>query len=709
MKRGLGFGKIGMNLGSLKLADKKPEEELANKPVAEDSGGGGGFGKIMGADSGGFGKISAANTSSAPSTKTVPDQRNEEDVDIAKVMGFSGFASGKPKKAQQFDVEAMFATAAKSAQEANLVNNQKLEDEGRQHLDSDFILPTASSESSKKSSDSEKKKPEKVQKPEVDKTKKGSDDSDSDSDDSSDDDMIGPVPPSSTQNENEDEGEDSEGEKEESVVDKIPRSHEIKLVHGDKAITSLSLDPSGARVISGGIDYDLKLWDFAGMDPSLRSFRKIRPCESHVLNSLEYSTTGDKILVVSGNAQPKVLDRDGGELFECVKGDQYVLDQARNKGHTAAGSCGAWHPKIKSEFLTSAADATLRLWLVEDNGRKTKQVIKCKSRKNGLRTNPTACTYSRDGLLVCGACIDGSIKMWDHRKNFVNVALNMEGAHQNGSEITCVQFGYDNRLVATRSNDETLKLWDVRMFKKYINCANGLFSRFAQTECCFSPDDRLILTGTSMEKGDKAGKLIFFDKETFDKAFEMEVGNSHVIRAAWHPKLNQIMVGSGDGVVRVYYDPERSIRGAKLCMVKKRTEAKQVNYIATQRIITPYALPLFKEGNERQKSTYRQMVKDRKDPTRSKNPEPPQLIKGTGGKTAQGGSTLHSWMAKQIAVKNKDDHIDPRERILRHAKDAAENPYWVDNAYQKTQPKPIFREIGDDEPPEKMTKKETFG
>ena len=38
------------------------------------------------------------------------------------------------------------------------------------------------------------------------------------------------------------------------------------------------------------------------------------------------------------------------------------------------------------------------------------------------------------------------------------------------------------------------------------------------------------------------------------------------------------MVGSGDGIVRVYYDPERSVRGAKLCMVKKRTEAKQVFY-----------------------------------------------------------------------------------------------------------------------------------
>jgi hypothetical protein len=38
----------------------------------------------------------------------------------------------------------------------------------------------------------------------------------------------------------------------------------------------------------------------------------------------------------------------------------------------------------------------------------------------------------------------------------------------------------------------------------------------------------------------------------------------------------------------------------------------QVNYFSAQRIITPYALPLFKEEGARQKSTYRQMVKDRK-------------------------------------------------------------------------------------------------
>ena len=46
-----------------------------------------------------------------------------------------------------------------------------------------------------------------------------------------------------------------------------------------KPVSALALDPSGARVVSGGYDYDVKLWDFAGMDSTLRSFRTLKPCE----------------------------------------------------------------------------------------------------------------------------------------------------------------------------------------------------------------------------------------------------------------------------------------------------------------------------------------------------------------------------------------------------------------------------------------------
>ena len=49
--------------------------------------------------------------------------------------------------------------------------------------------------------------------------------------------------------------------------------------------------------------------------------------------------------------------------------------------------------------------------MTESNGRKTKDLIKCKSKKTGLKTVPTACTFSRDGLLVAAACQDGSIQV----------------------------------------------------------------------------------------------------------------------------------------------------------------------------------------------------------------------------------------------------------------------------------------------------------
>ena len=55
----MGFGKIGMNLGALKLADKKVED-----PPNDDKGGGE-------TENGGFGKISASPAASK-STENVP-------------------------------------------------------------------------------------------------------------------------------------------------------------------------------------------------------------------------------------------------------------------------------------------------------------------------------------------------------------------------------------------------------------------------------------------------------------------------------------------------------------------------------------------------------------------------------------------------------------------------------------------------------------
>ena len=41
--------------------------------------------------------------------------------------------------------------------------------------------------------------------------------------------------------------------------------------------------------------------------------------------------SGDGILVIAGNSQARVVDREGKKVLECVKGDPYIVDMAKTK------------------------------------------------------------------------------------------------------------------------------------------------------------------------------------------------------------------------------------------------------------------------------------------------------------------------------------------------------------------------------------------
>ena len=388
--------KISLNLGGLKLGSTIAQSQ--NEP---ESAGFGSFGK----------KVAQKPVEKSEDNVELVAETQEE---MYKVMGFSGF--GDSKKAKHFDMGKILEEARTKAKERNEAKNLELESSA-----------AAIFQEESKPGPSKPTNTTPIIAP------KNNDEDDDDSDD----DFIGPPIPeniknsnlgNNDKNDNEDDSSDESSEDEDNdLTKKIPSSHEVQLSHGDRAVTSLAIDPAGSRLMSGGIDFELKFWDFAGMDSGLRSFRTLKPCESHVIRNLEYSSTGDKILVVAANSQAKVLDRDGHEISECVKGDPYVVDVGRNKGHVSSLTSGLWHPKIKDEYLTASQDNSLRIWMVEDNGKKSKFCIKTKSKKTGLKTIPTACTFSRDGLLVAAACQDGSIQMWDHRKTFVNVTLQLQG------------------------------------------------------------------------------------------------------------------------------------------------------------------------------------------------------------------------------------------------------------------------------------------
>jgi hypothetical protein len=48
----------------------------------------------------------------------------------------------------------------------------------------------------------------------------------------------------------------------------------------------------------------------------------------------------------------------------------------------------------------------------------------------------------------------------------------------------------------------------------------------------------------------------------------------------------------------------------------------------------------------------------------------------------------------QDLYKNNQRDMDPREALLRYAKESETDPLWVAPAYQDTQPKPVFEQSG---------------
>lgn len=105
-------------------------------------------------------------------------------------------------------------------------------------------------------------------------------------------------------------------------------------------------------------------------------------------------------------------------------------------------------------------------------------------------------------LLQCAAaCNDGSVQIWDHRRSFVNTAQICREGHAKGNDISSICYSYCGNRLLTRGLDDRMVLLDSRNIKKPLHVFNGLNNMFSMTDAIFSPSDKLILTGTSLERG----------------------------------------------------------------------------------------------------------------------------------------------------------------------------------------------------------------
>eukprot|EP01147_Barroeca_monosierra_P000755 gene755-4047_t len=417
----------------------------------------------------------------------------------------------------------------------------------------------------------------------------------------------------------------------------IPITHEVTLKHGTKAISTITLDPSGSRLITGSFDYDLRFWDFNSMDVRLQSFRTITPQDGN---------TGDCFLVGTGSPLYKILDRDGSNIIESVRGDQYIYDRKRTHAHVTCVSCACWHPRRRELYITGSFDGTIRLWDMDDMGKKTLQTGLCRHKGKYIAVNSTH--FNREGTIIVAGCDDGYIFTFFSSEKAIRQREYIQG-HASGSHVTCVRFSVKGRTFISRATDGTIKCWDMYKMTTPTLQADNLPCHFSwvlrfqfirrqlSAECIFSPDERFVLTGTSFEKDTEPGMLVILKTKTFERVQQIGVGPRGVISLLWHLKLNQILAGCSDGCIKVFFNPLKSAKGAKLCASRAPRKEDPLDQFFLQALSTAQVgVSWGDEVRELRRTAKSRQEKARKDPVKSKKPEEPV-------KSDRGGKEDGSW------------------------------------------------------------------
>lgn len=244
------------------------------------------------------------------------------------------------------------------------------------------------------------------------------------------------------------------------------------------AILAVACSPDAKLLAIGGSSGQIQLWDVAGRQPWLT----LKPHRGWI-HSLAYSCDGNYIASACTDHTVKLWNT-----------------RAKRASHTLTHLSAVWSVAFSpnSNLLASgSADDTVTLWDVH-----TGQLLKT---LQGHTDEVHSVAFNPDGSLLASGSHDYTIKLWD-----VHTGQLLKTLQGHTDQVWSVSFSPDGSLLASGSYDYTIKLWDVGKTQSEpeecsANRAVGISGQLLKTLqghsnrvlcVAFNPDGTLLASGS---------------------------------------------------------------------------------------------------------------------------------------------------------------------------------------------------------------------
>ncbi len=288
---------------------------------------------------------------------------------------------------------------------------------------------------------------------------------------------------------------------------------ELRTLKGhENWVVSVAISPDGQRIISGSWDETVKIWDAE----SGEELRTLRGHEGQV-NSVAISPDGQRVISGGDDMTIRIWDAESGEVVRTLRGheDKVFSVAIRPDGQ---------------RIISGSQDQTIKIWDAESG----EEVRTLRGHKSWVMT----VAISPDGeRIVSGDGDNCTIKIWDAESG--EEVRTLRG-HK--SWVLSVTFSPDGQRIVS-SGDDTVKIWDAELDKER-RILKG--HKSGVTSVAFSPDGKRIISGAL----DKTIKI--WDTESGKELRILSGHESRVYSVAISPDGQRIISGDQDKTIKIW-------------------------------------------------------------------------------------------------------------------------------------------------------------